>query len=126
MKRITMIRKMLPAALLGLAVLAPGQSVADVGGGDASVAWRSDGAWIVMADTSLRDTLNGWSEQAGWTLIWDHPRDYRIRASARFSGSFEEAIVDLMDSIYSHHPDLVAKTHPNKVVRIFQEPLAGQ
>ena len=82
--------------------------------------------WVVMAGSSLKDTLEGWSRVSGWTLIWDSPVDYRMRASATFRGGFEQSSSRLIDSIYNSNPELMATFHRgNRVLHIQNQPLSS-
>lgn len=82
--------------------------------------------WAVMAGSSLKSALEGWCKAAGWTLIWDSPVDYRLRASANFQGSFEEAGSRLIDAIYVDNPEIVANfARINRVVHIRHDPLSS-
>lgn len=82
--------------------------------------------WVVMAGSSLKDTLEGWSRVSGWTLIWDSPVDYRMRASATFRGGFEQSASRLIDSIYNSNPELMATFHRgNRVLHIQNQPLSS-
>jgi hypothetical protein len=84
------------------------------------------GSWGIMAGSTLKSTLEGWSRSAGWTLIWDSPVDYRIRASATFSGRFEESSARLIDSIHQGNPELTATFHRgNKVLHVQNQPLSS-
>ena len=109
-------------ALLFVAVAMPGAAEADQPSGRdlEAVPMSGDaGQWAVMADSRLRATLEGWSGAAGWTVVWDSPIDYRIRASAVFGGSFEEAVGRLIDAIYQSNPELVATLYRgNRVLHI--------
>lgn len=78
--------------------------------------------WAIMAGTHLKATLEAWSREAGWTLIWDSTTDYRFRASAAFSGSFEVAAADLIDALYRFHPEIRATFHlGNRVLHVEEE-----
>lgn len=111
----------LPALLLGAvlsgAIAAPGSVQADMPGG--AMPTMHQGRFAVMAESSLRNTLEGWSRASGWTLIWDKEADFRIRASAVFPGTFEEAVVSLVDSIHLDNPELsVVIYRGNRVVHV--------
>ncbi|MCW3782569.1 toxin co-regulated pilus biosynthesis Q family protein [Defluviimonas salinarum] len=109
-------------ALSGLA----GTASADVGAISAAPAATTQDQWVVMAGTSLKSTLEGWTRVSGWTLIWDSPVDYRMRASATFSGGFEESASRLIDSIYNGNPELMATFHRgNRVLHIENQPLSS-
>lgn len=110
---------------LGIATVAT-PSLADGGAGETGPVAVQTGAWAVMAGTSLKSTLEGWARTAGWTLIWDSPMDYRMRASATFQGGFEEASARLIDSIYLGNPELMATFHRgNRVLHIENQPLSS-
>lgn len=106
------------------ALLMAGPSFADVGGH--MVAATPRGSFAVMANSSLRTTLEGWSRSSGWTLIWDQDGDYEIRASAVFSGDFESAVIGLVDSIHLDNPELsVVLYRGNRVVHVENRHSAG-
>ena len=78
-------------------------------------------AWAVMAGSTLKSTLEGWGRTSGegWTVIWDNPVDYRIRASATFYGSFEDAVGRLTDAIHQSNPELsVTLYRGNSVIHV--------
>ena len=96
-------------AAAGLLMLAGGGAMA-VGGGESA-------NWAVLADSSLRASLQGWAESAGWTLVWEGPFDFRIQVSAEFEGSFEEAVAALVDAVHLSDPGLAVTLYRgNKVV----------
>ena len=122
----TNIRKASAIALASMTIsLAAGSASADVGGSSDPVPGAGN-SWVIMADTSLKATLEGWTKAAGWTLIWDSPVDYRMRASASFSGGFDESASRLIDSIYNGNPDLLATFHRgNRVLHIQNQALSS-
>ena len=110
------------AALAGAGTL---PAHADAGGA-VSIYGYVNGKWAVMAGSSLRETLEGWCSASGWTLVWDNPSDYRLRASASFTGSFSDAVGKLIDAIYLENPEIMATLHPvNKVVHIQENSLVS-
>lgn len=110
-------------ALAG-AIVAPGSPRADMPGG--AMPTMHQGRFAVMAESSLRNTLEGWSRASGWTLIWDKEADFRIRASAVFPGTFEEAVVSLVDSIHLDNPELsVVIYRGNRVVHVENRHASG-
>jgi hypothetical protein len=67
----------------------------------------------------LKSTLDGWSRAAGWTLVWDSPVNYRLRASAQFGGDFETAVSSLVNTIHRSSPEvLVTLYRGNRVVQV--------
>ena len=79
----------------------------------------SFGGWAVLEGSSLRLSLAGWSDAAGWTLAWDSPADFRLGASATFSGSFEDAVGGLLNAIHPTAPEIAATLYRgNKVLHV--------
>ena len=118
-------------ALLGILAtasaltMAPITALADASGSGQYVR-SDDGRWAVLEGSSLKTTLEGWASAAGWTLIWDNPVDYRLRASATFSGGFEEAVGRLVDSIYQHNPEInVHLYRGNRVLHVREQTLTS-
>lgn len=93
-------------ALLTMAVPA----TADVGGQVTGGAYTSGvgGRWAAMSGSSMRETLEGWAREAGWTVDWRSESDYRLHTSITFSGSFEDAVGRLINGIYRQHPEINA------------------
>jgi hypothetical protein len=75
--------------------------------------------WAVMSGASLKSTIEGWARSSGWTVIWDNPFDYRIRASATFHGGFEEAVARLIDAIHQNSPEMTVTLYRgNRVIHV--------
>lgn len=107
---------LLKTLMTGMVAMIPFTALADVGG---SLTRGPDGRFAVMSGSSLRNTLEGWARSSGWTLIWDQESDYLIRSSAVFTGDFETAVIDLVDSIHLDNPELsVVLYRGNAVVHI--------
>lgn len=82
--------------------------------------------WAVMAGSSLKGTLERWSEVAGWTLVWDNRSDFQLRASATFRGGFEEAVGTLVDGIYLTNSGFTATLYRgNKVLHVQEQTLSS-
>jgi len=76
-------------------------------------------AWAVLSGGDLRGTLEAWAEGAGWTVVWDSPLNYRLRASARYNGGFEQAVAGLIDAIHLSNPELrVTMYRGNRVLHV--------
>ena len=75
--------------------------------------------WAAMSGSDLKSTLDGWSRAVGWTLVWDSPVNYRLRASAQFGGDFETAVASLVNTIHRSSPEvLVTLYRGNRVVHV--------
>ena len=75
--------------------------------------------WAVLSGGSLKATIEGWARISGWTVVWDNPVDYRIRASTTFQGDFEEAVARLVDAIHQGSPELTVTLYRgNRVLHV--------
>lgn len=54
----------------------------------------AEGPWTVdtVAHATLRDVLEGWAGDAGWSLVWKPGDDYALSVDASFGGTFLEAV----------------------------------
>lgn len=94
-------------------------AVGPAGEGTAATPVRTARGWAAMSGSDLKGTLDGWSRAAGWTLVWDSPVNYRLRASAQFAGDFETAVASLVDTIHRSNPEvLVTLYRGNRVVHV--------
>jgi hypothetical protein len=119
-------KRILGAVMAGAIGFCAAPLAADTGAVGAATQVANQNKWAVMAGTSLKETLEGWTSIAGWTLIWDSPIDYRMRASATFHGPFEVSAASLIDSIYNGNPELMATFHRgNRVLHIENQPLSS-
>jgi len=76
--------------------------------------------WNIPAGANLRIVLGNWSKSAGWNLIWEAPREYYTRLPVSLSGSFEQVIHQLMESVSRTNPEIEAVLYRrNRVVVIF-------
>ena len=93
---------------------------ADSGGtGARAPAVRNAHGWAAMSGSDLKSTLDGWSRAAGWTLVWDSPVNYRLRASAQFGGNFETAVASLVNTIHRSSPEVMVTLYRgNRVVHV--------
>jgi hypothetical protein len=81
---------------------------------------------IETADTTLSNTLARWSRQEKWQLLWEADRDFPILASVYLQGSFQSAILSVMQSLSDSDYPLQAILNPNtrivRIVRYMQTP----
>ena len=90
---------------------------------DAGVLEGADGTtapWTVdrARHETLRDVLEDWGAQAGWSVVWKPERHYAIGADASFTGVFLDA-VDLLLAAPATRRSLVALAHePNRYLVI--------
>lgn len=75
--------------------------------------------WVVTPDQgTIMNTLAIWANQAHWTLLWEHSRDFPVSANARFCGDFKSAIDQLIGAISQNDPIRVRLYSGNNVVRV--------
>ena len=80
--------------------------------------------WPIDAGANLQIVLRNWTKNAGWTLLWEVPRDYHIQIPVTLIGSFEQVIHQLMESVNRTNPEIEAILYQrNKVVVIFSRNL---
>lgn len=80
------------------------------------------GVWAVMSGATLKTTLEGWSRNDGWELVWDASTDYRIKSSTAFYGSFEQVSERLVASVYRVYPEVSVTLYKgNRVVHVQNE-----
>lgn len=58
--------------------------------------------WEVERGRMLREQMENWAAQAGYTLIWSAQNDYEMQSSATFSGVFIEAVKNLFAALASN------------------------
>ncbi|NBX67126.1 MAG: hypothetical protein EBQ96_09040 [Proteobacteria bacterium] len=57
---------------------------------------KTMGKWESLEGTSLRDTLEHWSEDAGVKVIWQADQGFPLHATIKEKGSFEEAVMAVL------------------------------
>lgn len=108
----------LTCAFLSLGMVGPALSDGPSGASSAPTA-QSSGGWSVAAGSTLQSTLSAWAGREGWDLVWDAPRDYRIRASARLGPDFQSAVRALADAVNMTSPDLTVTLYlGNRVIHV--------
>ncbi|WP_419901134.1 TcpQ domain-containing protein [Kiloniella sp.] len=78
---------------------------------------KPQGKWAVNPSrhASVRQVLESWSKQSGWTLSWSNDLpDYTINSKASFKGSFEEAVTALAETNKTIAPMVPWFYHENK------------
>lgn len=78
--------------------------------------------WIVNAsDSSARKTLDQWSKDANWDLVWNASNDVVIEANAEFTGDFPTAVTKLLDAISGADVKLVGAIYTDNNVLVVTE-----
>lgn len=89
---------------------APANS-ADMGSLNNAPAKAAAPKWHAKPGHTLRDTVTAWATEANVKLYWTTDYDYSISADHVFQGSFEEALVQLLDSFADMSPQPYGQLH---------------
>ena len=74
---------------------------------------------IAVTDVSLNAVLTRWAAIAGWQLVWELPVDYALESRLTLTGTFEEAVEAVAQSMASAEEPMQAIFYKtNRVVRI--------
>lgn len=71
------------------------------------------GTWVANKGDSLRNVLDEWANQAGADMFWSSDYDYPLAGAVNVSGSFEEAVQNLLRGFEQARPKPIARLHPN-------------
>lgn len=74
--------------------------------------------WKAESGEHLRSVIKRWCERAKVELVWSSEYDYPIQAGVSLTGSFEEAVRNLLSGFVDAKPQPFARLHDN--------PAAGQ
>lgn len=95
--------------------------IPDISAGTVSPIWS-----LEMADVTLSNTLSRWSRQEKWQLLWEADRDFPILATVYLKGSFQSAILTVMQSLSDTDYPMQAIINPDtrviRIVRYMQSP----
>lgn len=90
----------------------------------ANLAARTPVVWALKPSLSMRDNLQAWAAQAGWSVDWAVDVDYPIDHEAKFKGAFEGegGVVDqlLGGTAESAYPLSAVFYAGNKVLRVVE------
>lgn len=82
----------------------------------------SDGSkvWFFQQDKTVMQNFQLWADRAGWTLNWDHSKDFKSVASAQFVGTFSEAVREASFALANSGLPIGIETYRgNKVLRVY-------
>jgi len=91
----------------------------------AAVQQRKFNTWSIQKGETLRSGLNKWITKAGWRyLAWQSEREFPIVVGISVSGSFQEAISQVLKAYHrSGNPLYACLKGGNKVLVIADKPL---
>lgn len=73
----------------------------------------SRGTWVASRGDSLRGVLEEWAGQAGADMFWSSDYDYPLAGDVNVSGTFEEAVQNILRGFEQARPKPVGRLHPN-------------
>ena len=73
----------------------------------------SNRTWFGAKGASLRDVLMDWSTKANVELYWDSEFDYPLKATVVVSGTFEEAVEQILVGFDKAQPRPLGRLHKN-------------
>ncbi len=72
--------------------------------------------WIAERGSSLHKVISDWSQRAHVELNWLAEYDYPLDATVDFTGSFRDAVRNLLTGFEGAHPQPVAELHSNPAI----------
>jgi hypothetical protein len=70
-------------------------------------------SWDAERGDSLRKVMEAWSRRADIEIDWMSEYDYPLQASVHLTGTFEDAVRNLLTGFEAAHPQPVAELHSN-------------
>ena len=70
-------------------------------------------SWDAERGDSLRKVIERWARRADVEINWMAEYDYPLQASVHFTGTFEDAVRNLLTGFETAHPQPVAELHSN-------------
>lgn len=108
------------AGITAAAGSVPPTPVAGAAASSAAAPGAASATWSIKAlDRTLNAALQRWAYSAGWQLLWEAPIDYAVEADTNISGSFEQAVETVTQSMSTAEIPLKAIFYQgNRVLRI--------
>lgn len=76
-----------------------------------------EGVYYVVSGYYLRSTLQRWSDDTDWTLVWNSNYDYAIESNASFKGDFITATTALSEAMKNARPRITIEFYKvNKTI----------
>ncbi|SFQ01419.1 toxin co-regulated pilus biosynthesis Q family protein [Tranquillimonas alkanivorans] len=93
------------------------EEVHDIASDEAEILVTDEG-WRTERGSSLRETLDAWSQHAGYQLIWEAPYDYDLTANATIEGSFLDAVGKTLSAFEHATPPIRGAVFPENQVLV--------
>lgn len=99
-------------------VAAPAASAAKPAATPAFAATRD---WTIHKGQSISEALRQWADVAGWTVIWQPQQDWEAPHDTHFSGTFSEAVSQVVDALVANGvTDLRAHIGNNETIVVYR------
>jgi len=77
------------------------------------------GVWLLETGKDLHDQILGWGKGSGWTIEWNLSKTWEVPAPAKYEGTLDRAIEDVVKNLYDSGHDIhVTIWEGNRVIRI--------
>lgn len=76
--------------------------------------------WLAEEGNTLKSTLSEWSDRAGWRLIWNSNRNYKLTAGAMFRGRFADVSSALIRAFARARPAPIATFYKGNRVLVVE------
>lgn len=76
--------------------------------------------WLAEEGNTLKTTLSDWSDRAGWRLIWNSNRNYKLTAGAMFRGRFADVSSALIRAFARARPAPIATFYKGNRVLVVE------
>jgi hypothetical protein len=73
-------------------------------------------SWTASRGDMLRATLEEWAKRAHVEFVWKSEYDYPVQATVSVSGSFEDAVRNILSGFQEAQPQPVARLYTNKTI----------
>ena len=76
--------------------------------------------WLAEEGNTLKGLLSNWCERAGWRLVWNSNRNYRLSAGAMFRGRFADVASALIRTFARAQPAPMATFYKGNRVLVVE------
>lgn len=90
---------------------------------DSSALYMESAEWKAAKGRPLQSVLQEWSDNAGWSLVWNSEYNYVLQANATFRGDYISAIKQLFDALGETNPPIYPELYQgNYVLQVGNKP----
>jgi hypothetical protein len=67
--------------------------------------------WVIHKGETISSALKSWAKAAGWVVEWSLPKDWDAPQTTSFSGSFEQALAQVVKALAANGADIRVVIH---------------